>query len=93
MKGMRPFALFLPLLLLAVFVLSAQAAGDPPRISAEELKGLLGSQGLVVLDVRLAQDWKKSDRQIPGSIRENPHHVKKWMDKYPKDKKIVLYCS
>jgi hypothetical protein len=89
----KRLVLFLPLLLLAVCVLPAQASEDPPRISAEELRDLLGSPGLVVLDVRLTQDWKKSDKQIPGAIRENPHRVKRWIDKYPKNKKIVLYCS
>ena len=43
-----------------------------PRMTKEELKSLLGNPGIVVVDVRIADDWKRSDSKIKGAIRENP---------------------
>ena len=64
-----------------------------PRMTKEELKPLLGSADLVVLDIRLDEQWKFSNRKIPGAVHENPTVPGDWMDKYPKDKTIVLYCA
>jgi len=64
-----------------------------PRMTKEELKPLLGSADLVVLDIRLDEQWKFSNRKIPGAVHENPTVPGNWMDKYPKDKTIVLYCA
>jgi predicted sulfurtransferase len=66
---------------------------DAPRMSAEELKGRLGSPDVVVIDVRVVGDWKESDRMIAGAHREDPDEVEKWAGGYPKGKTIVLYCA
>ncbi len=65
------------------------------RMTREELKAslLLGNPDLMILDVRVAQEWKGSNEKIQGAIREDPERVKTWADKYPKDKTLVLYCS
>jgi hypothetical protein len=65
-----------------------------PSITKEEVKPLIGNPDLIILDVRSAQDWKDSDWKIKGAIREDRKgEVSTWMDKYPKDKTLVLYCS
>ena len=68
-------------------------AGDVPRMTREELKGMLGSPNLVLLDVRASVDWLGSQFQIKGAVREDPKKVTSWMDKYPKDKTLVFYCA
>ena len=83
----------LAFLLLFAFANPAFGADDAPRISTEELQEMLGSSDLVVLDVRTAKDWKKSDRKIVGSVRVDPDDVKSWAGNYAKDQKIVLYCA
>ena len=62
-----------------------------PRITKEELKPKLGSKDLVVIDIRLDEQWRFSNRKIPGAVHENPAVPTTWMDKYPKDKTIVFY--
>ncbi len=68
-------------------------AKEVPRISKEELKGELGNASLVLLDVRAGKDWTASDVKIQGAVREDPKDFEAWASKYPKDKKIVLYCA
>jgi rhodanese-related sulfurtransferase len=66
---------------------------DAPRISREAVKALLNDPTVVILDARLASDWKASDKKIRGAVRVNPHDVSAWAGNYPKDKKIIVYCS
>jgi len=62
-------------------------------MTKEQLKPLLGSSDLVVVDVRLDEQWRFSNRKIPGASYENPTVPDTWIDKYPKDKTIVFYCA
>jgi hypothetical protein len=43
-----------------------------PRMTKEELKVLLGNPGIVVVDLRIADDWKRSNSKIKGAIHGNP---------------------
>lgn len=71
----------------------AGSSDDIARISAEELRAMLGSPDIVVIDVRTEKDWKSSRLKIPGAVWEDFQEVEKWGPKYPKDKTIVLYCA
>jgi len=62
-----------------------------PRMTKEELKPLLGSPEVVVLDVRLGGE--NAPTKIAGAVYENPEKVADWSIKYPKEKRVVLYCS
>jgi hypothetical protein len=68
-------------------------AADAPRISKEELKGMLGKENVIIIDVRAGIDLEKSDQKIAGAVIEDPGKVETWMAKYPKDKTLVFYCS
>ncbi len=65
-----------------------------PRMSKEELRGLIGNPNVVILDVRQPGDYDKSDGKIKGATRVNPKEkIGDLMDKIPKDKTLVFYCS
>lgn len=68
-------------------------SADAPRITKEELKAMLDSPNLTVIDVRTERDWKEGDLKIKGAVREDPGTVESWANKYPKDKTLVFYCS
>ena len=70
---------------------SAGAEDGVPRMSKEELKGLLGNPAVVVLDVRF--DGGLSPSRIAGAVHEDPENVDSWAEKYARGKRIVLYCS
>lgn len=66
---------------------------EVPRMAKSELKAQLGQSDLIILDVRRDSDWNSSGDKIQGAVRENPGDFKRWADKYPKEKTIVLYCA
>lgn len=85
------------LLLCAVLLFVAAPDGTAakeeavPRMAKEELKRLLGSPDLVVLDVRFGGE--ASPTRIPGAVFEDPDKVDAWAFRYPKDRTIVVYCA
>jgi hypothetical protein len=66
---------------------------DIPRITKEELKVKLGDPDVIILDVRVENQWKESPEKILGAVHENATEVKSWAQKYPTDKTIVTYCA
>lgn len=82
------------LLLFLVFLMPISAvASEVKSINKDELKDLLGSQNLIVLDVRSGSDWTSSGFKIKGAVREDPKQVPAWAGNYSKDKTYVLYCA
>ncbi len=86
----------LPVLILAaVFAASSigvvYGADEVPRMTKDELKSLLGSPEVVILDVRW--EGKDAPERISRSVFEDPDQIDSWASNYPKEKKIVLYCS
>ena len=69
------------------------AEKDPDRISVAQLKEMLGRNDVIIVDVRDPISWDKSDSKIRGAVRENPEELAAWINKFPKDKTIVFYCS
>jgi rhodanese-related sulfurtransferase len=80
-------------LALSVALCFSSWAADAPRMTKEELKGMLGKENLVVIDVRTDIDLEKSKQKIPGAVIEDPGKVETWFDKYPKEKTLVIYCA
>jgi hypothetical protein len=77
-------------------VWSANATTDPaavPRMTTDQLKAQLGNPDLIIIDVRTAHDWNDSSTKIKGAIREKSYKLGTWIEKYPEDKAIVLYCK
>jgi hypothetical protein len=68
-------------------------AGAVPRMTKEELKGMLGSSDLMIIDVRRGNDWTSSEFKIKGALRKDPSAFDKWKGDLPKDKTVVLYCA
>jgi rhodanese-related sulfurtransferase len=78
----------------ALLLSGADASAQVDRMSKEELKAMLGKPDVIIIDVRQPVDLAKSTMMIKGAVREDPkQEVKSWVDKYPKDKTIVLYCA
>jgi hypothetical protein len=74
-------------------LMTACASDDPPKMTKEELKGRLGDPEVVIVDVRAEGSWAESTTKIKGAVREDPKVVQSWVQKYPKDKTLVFYCS
>lgn len=85
--------IILSLAILLFVSLSTANAKAVPLMTKEELKPLIGNPDIVVLDVRLGKDWKSSEFKIKDAQHVNPKAFESWANKYPKDKKLVLYCA
>ena len=77
----------------ALAISTAYGEGEAARMTQEELKGRLGDPAVVIVDVRTEGSWKASESKIKGAVREDPSGVEEWINKYPKDKTLVFYCS
>jgi rhodanese-related sulfurtransferase len=93
MEKRKTAVILMASLILSWILAIAVSAEDVPRITKEELKAMLGNPNLVVIDVRANVDWAGSNLRIKGAVREDPRKVNAWMEKYPKDKTLVFYCS
>jgi len=97
---MRRFGFFLAAAAIGSFIIVlaltnlSQAMGknvEVPRITKEELRPMLGNPDLVIIDVRIGDEWAKSKEKIQGAIREDPEKVNQWAVKYSQEKTLVFY--
>ena len=93
MKSLMAAMVALLFSLSASGVTAQEATGeDVPKMTKEELKAKLGDPDVIILDVRVEDQWQTSDQKIPGALHEDPaQDATAWLHKYSKDKTIVLY--
>ena len=82
------------LLALVVFVCGSAAgaraqAGDAPRISVAELKGLAARGAVVIVDVRN----DAIDRKIKGAVHIPYNDLEGRAGELPREREIVTYCA
>ena len=65
-------------------------ADEVPRMTKEAVKEQIDNPDVTILDVRKGKSWDDSLHKIKGAIRENGKKYKKWAEKYPKDKTLIL---
>ncbi|HLJ85470.1 MAG TPA: VTT domain-containing protein [Candidatus Angelobacter sp.] len=72
-----------------IFIRSLRA----DRITPEALKEKLGSDDLVVIDLRHSLDVLHDPRSIPGAVHIYPEDLQKRSKEIPFEKHVVLYCT
>ncbi len=60
-------------------------------ITKEELSKMLGSERLVLIDLRL--NWASAERKIKTAVHEEADGVDNWVSKYDREDMTVVYCS
>lgn len=85
--------LFVVLLFLLVLPAHAVFAATIKTIDKDELKAMLDSADVVVLDVRRGRDWSSSEFKIQGAQRLADDEIGQAVAEMPKDKKLVFYCA
>jgi len=87
----------IPGMLIIVLCAAAAAAwgdiGAAERITKEEAKALLGAPNTVFLDARTGGSWSSSSQKIKGAVRVETRDIASWAVNYPKDAKLIVYCS
>lgn len=80
------------LVMLMFLAVSPLLAASVEKMNKNQLKALLGSEDLVILDVRAGRDWSTSEFKIKDAQRVDGGDLSAVM-KYPKDHTFVLYCA
>ncbi len=83
---------FTSLIILMVLAVSPIFAASVPIMDKDELKSLLGSENLVILDVRTGRDWSTSEFKIKDALRVDGRDLSV-ATTYPKDNTFVFYCA
>ncbi len=83
--------------LLTVFFLlplSVVTAGDTVSIvSKETVKTWMDTGTVTILDVRQVSDWTASEFKIASAVRVDPKNITAWKNRFPRDRRLVLYCA
>jgi hypothetical protein len=53
------------------FFTASDASAQVPRMNKEELKDMLGKPDVIIIDVRLKEQWDSSNVKIVGAQREH----------------------
>lgn len=61
-------------------------------VSVGDLHDLQGAKNVVLLDVRLLEDFEADPVLIPGAEYKNPEDIVAWSSALPEDAKVVVYC-
>lgn len=61
-------------------------------ISPDELKPLVDSRAVILLDVRRKNDYDSDAVKLPDAQWFNPERLAEWCASLPKDREVVLYC-
>jgi rhodanese-related sulfurtransferase len=80
------------LIVFSLFLATQLVAADVATMNKDELKALLGSDKLVILDVRTGRDWTTSEFKIQDAIRVDGQDLSAAL-KLPKDNTYVFYCA
>jgi rhodanese-related sulfurtransferase len=92
MKQARTIIVFLVAFVLGGCLQNLAVDTKTPRMTVVELKDLLDHPEVIIVDVRVADEWKRTGLKIKGAVREDPEKdYRTWASKYPKDKTLVFY--
>lgn len=81
------------LLVLLLTTVTHAFAGSVDKMDKDELKAMLGSPDLVILDVRMGRDWSSSEFKIKGAQRLEGNGHASAMQSLGKKKTLVFYCA
>ena len=81
------------LLVLVALAYGFARAEDSHTMTKEQVRSMLGKPDVIIIDVRSNYDWEESKVKIPGAVREEGMKFASWMNKYPKDKTLIIYCA
>jgi len=90
---MAKYVVSFVMLVLVALAFGVARADDSHSMTVQQLRSMLGKPDVIIIDVRTNYDWDNSKVKIPGAVKEEGMKFASWMNKYPKDKTIVLYCA
>ena len=66
----------------------------PTRITADELNERMSrGEQFTILDSRNPKAWSDAETKLPGAMRVTADELDKHVDKIPRDRAIITYCT
>jgi rhodanese-related sulfurtransferase len=62
-------------------------------ISPNDLKPLVETRAVLVLDVRRKNDFDADNVKVPSAEWRNPEQMAEWSKTLSRDKDVVIYCA
>jgi len=63
-----------------------------PRLTKEQVRGMLGKPDVVIVDARYIKQYEESDRKLPGAVFVEPEKIDDFVRSHPKkDDTYILY--
>ncbi|KRX04911.1 Rhodanese-like domain [Pseudocohnilembus persalinus] len=75
----------------AGFVGANMLKGDVKMIQWNEIQSAVQNEGAILIDVRTPEEYEQGT--IPGSINIELDTIRDNLDKFPKDKKLIIFCQ
>lgn len=67
---------------------------DAPRITPDELnRRMAAGEEFTLIDARNPEAWAQSDAMLPRAIRIPADKLEENLDRIPKEKPVVAYCT
>ncbi|MEK6408982.1 MAG: rhodanese-like domain-containing protein [Acidobacteriota bacterium] len=66
----------------------------PTRITADELiERMDRGEQFTILDTRNPKAWSEAETKLPGALRIAADELEKHLDKIPRDRTVITYCT
>ena len=67
---------------------------EPTRVMVDELKERMerGEQ-FAFVDTRNPKAWGEAEMKLPGAIRVPADEVESYLEKIPRDRTVITYCT
>jgi len=66
----------------------------PTRVTADEIiERMNRGEKFTFLDNRNPKAWDRADEKFPGALRVPADELDKHLDKIPRDRTIITYCT
>ena len=82
----------LMLIALAAYSAMPTTVEQVPRLTKEQVRGMLGKPDVVIVDARYIKQYEESDRKLPGAVFVEPEKIDDFVRSHPKkDATYILY--
>jgi len=67
---------------------------EPTRVTVDELRERMArGEEFAFVDTRNENAWSEAQTKLPGAIRVPADEVEKYLDRIPKDRTVITYCT
>jgi rhodanese-related sulfurtransferase len=67
---------------------------EATRVTVDEIKERMArGEAFTFVDTRNPKAWAESEMKLPGAIRIPADEVEQHLDKIPRDRTVITYCT